>query len=343
MRGVRLNGEPTPVVGGVAYDASITRGMFAASQTGILVYQTGKVQLGTRLAYFDRHGKQVGSVGELEEFFFPRLSPDGRRLAVSIFDQKSRNVDIWTYDLARGLKTRFTFGVEYEFNPTWSPDGGRIVYQSNPKTRNDLFMKSSAGATDQELLYESGEDKAPSDWSPDGKVVAFQFIGGSNTQNDIALLPMVGTRKPLIFLQTEFSEWDPRISPDGKWIAYVSDESGQNEVYIRPFPGPSEPSAHDIRTGKWQVSVQGGVEPNWRRDGLELFYVDKANRMVVAEVLAKGNAIEVKNVRPLFETPGSDYDVTADGKRFLINVPVETQLNTPLTLVVNWDKEIEKK
>ncbi len=331
---LELAGDPMPVANDVAYDASITRGMFSVSQTGTLVYQTGKVQVGSQLVYYDRSGKQIGRLGEPEEFFFPRFSPDGQRLAVSIFDQKSRNLDIWIYDLARGLKTRFTFGIEYEFNPVWSPDGSRIAYQSNPKTRNDLFWKSSTGATNQELLYESNEDKFPSDWSPGGKLIAFQFIAGSTTQSDIAVLPVTGDHKPAIFLQTEFSEQGALFSPDGKWIAYMSDESGQNEVYVRPFPGPG---------GKWQVSVSGGVAPAWRRDGKELYYVDKTNRVMVAEVISKGPSIEVKNVKRLFETPSSDYDITADGRKFLVNVPIETQLNSPLTLVVNWDRELTKK
>ncbi|MEK6756279.1 MAG: hypothetical protein AABZ02_09025, partial [Bacteroidota bacterium] len=348
---LELKVEPEAIAEGVAYDPSTHRAMFSASLNGILVYQTGKVQVGSKLLFSDRAGKPIGQVGDLAEYFPPRLSPDGSRLAVRIFDQKMRSLDIWIYELARGVRTRFTFGVEFEDNPVWSPDGDRIVYNADPKRRNDLFVKPSSGAGSEEVLLESDEDKIPTDWSQDGKFIAYQFDGGPKTQSDIGILPLnpegaSGDRKAIVFLQTPFNEEGARFSPDGRWIVYASDESGQNEIYIRPFPGLGRSPEQRGRAGlagKWQVSTAGGDFPSWRRDGREIYYVNTDRKLMAAEIAVKGSTIEVINVRALFELTGQGYDVTADGKRFLVNLPVETQITSPITLVVNWNAELKKK
>ena len=162
--------------------------------------------------------------------------------------------------------------------------------------------------------------------------------GGSATRGDIWVLPLMGDGEPFVFLQTEFNESHGQFSPDGRWLAYTSDESGRNEIYVRPFPGPG---------GKWQISTAGGTLPRWGRDGTELFYLGEDDKLMAAEIKAAGSAINVTGVRPLFETrpirTGSVYDVFSDGRRFLVNTQIEPEVTSPITLVVNWMKDMRKK
>jgi serine/threonine protein kinase len=334
IHSLELEGEATAIVQGIAYDPSIHRGLFSASENGLLVYQTGNVQIGSKLSLVDRSGKALGVVGDIGEYLGFRISPDGQRIALSVFDQKSRNNDVWIYEISRGLKTRFTFDPAAELNPVWSTDGNRIVFSSSRKGKIDLYIKSSSGAASEEALLESGEDKNPTDWSYGGNFLAYTVNAGPKTQSDIWILSLNGDRKAIPFLQTEFYEGEARFSPDGHWIAYTSNESGQAEVYLRPYPGPG---------GRWQVSTAGGFTPSWRRDGREIYYISNDSKLMTAEIALKGSTVEVSSVHPLFEMRGVNYDVMADGKRFILNVPVETQLSSPLTLVVNWDTELKKK
>jgi Tol biopolymer transport system component len=275
-------------------------------------------------------------IGDIGEYLQPRISPDNTHIAVSVFDQKFRNNDIWIIDIKRGLKTRFTFDPAAENTPIWSPGGEKVVFNSGRKGNPDLYIKSVSGATAEELLLESTERKAPSDWSPDGRFLAYTVLG-KNT--DIWILPVEANGRPsgkgpFPFLATEFNELQAVFSPDGHWIAYTSDEAGQAEVYMRPFPGPG---------GKFQVSSEGGRNPVWRRDGKEMYYISlNDSKMMSAGITVNGSSVEVSNVHPLFTMTGTDYDVMADGK-FILNAPVETQLASPLTLIVNWNAESKKK
>jgi Tol biopolymer transport system component len=299
------------------------------------------VQLGSRIVFVDRSGKHVGIMNnELAEYYLPRLSPDEKKLSCYIYDFQSHNADIWIQDLARGMKTRFTFTPTFETFAVWSPNGNRIVYSANSAGKFDLYAKSADGAGSEELLLHSREDKSVVDWSSDGKFLLYIAAGDSTAQTDIWVLPLAGDKKPFPFLKTEFSEKDARFSPDASSIAYVSDESGKDEIYIRSFPD---------RGSKRQVSITGGGSPRWRRDGKELYYFSDDNKMMAADISHKDGTIEVEHVRPLFNVPlivaqpYADYDVTADGKKFLMNIPFESQNSTPLTLVVNWEAEIKKK
>lgn len=177
------------------------------------------------------------------------LSEDGKRAAVSLRTPQAGTHDIWLVDLARGLQTRFTFDPAEEFSPIWSPDGAHIVFNSGRKGHLDLYQKASSGAGTEEVLLADSLDKTPVSWSPDGRFILYVAAGGT-TGNDLWILPLAGDRKPFPFLQTSFNERQARFSPDGRWIAYDSNESGQNQVYVAPFPGPG---------GKWQVSASGGT------------------------------------------------------------------------------------
>ena len=339
---LELTGDAVPIAEHVTIGgASGTSGGFSVSETGVLAYQTGSVEVGggagvsTQLVWFDRSGKQIGLLGEQARSGDLSLAPDGRRVAVSVFDLVPRTRDIWLFDIARGLRTRFTFDLADEFASVWSPDGSRVVFNGRRKGHLDLYQKASSGAGAEEELLADGLDKYPTDWSPDGRFILY-VVNAPKAGFDLWVLPLFGGRKPFPFLQTQFDEGPGLFSPDGRWIAYASNESGRAEVYVATFPGPG---------GKWQVSTAGGILPRWR--GKEIFYLAPDNKLMAAAINGQGSAFEVGAVRPLFDTrPGGSlrwvYDVSPDGQRFLVNTLVEEDASQPITLVVNWPALLKK-
>jgi serine/threonine protein kinase/Tol biopolymer transport system component len=342
---LELTGEAEIIDDGIAFDKSTLRSLFTVSHNGILVYQKGTVEFGSRLFLYDRTGKRMKAIGGQEEYLEPRLSADGKKIATDIYSDQARNRDLWTYDLERNTKERLTVAPTYERSPIWSHDGKQIYFSSDPEGVPDFYRKPSSGLGNEQIVWRDKLDKLPLDITGNSKFLLFREYGGEKTQMDLWILPLEGEgqpndRKPIPFRQTRFNETDGRFSPDGHWIAYTSNESGQYEIWISSFPASG---------GQWQVSTSGGVGPRWRRDGRELYYLGPNNTIMAAEIDCKATAIEVTNVRPLFETPMivqlifPSYDVSGDGKSFLINVQSETQNKTPLSLVVNWDAAFKKK
>jgi Tol biopolymer transport system component len=303
---------------------------FTASETGVLAYRSGSGVVASQLTWFDRTGRQIGTVGQPALQGDLDLSPDGRRASVNIMDQIRRTEDIWIYDLARGLRERLTFDAVDEDTAVWSPDGTRIVFRSNRKGPYDLYVKAADGSGVEELLLEDSFSKRPGSWSPDGRILLFTRSGGE-TGSDLFVLPLSGDRKPMPYVQTPFAELVSEFSPDGRWVAYRSTESGAVEVYVAPFPGPG---------GKRQVSNGGGNWPRWRADGTEIFYRAPDNTLMVAAVNGSGSSLEVGAVKPLFQMrpagTGHAYAVTADGQGFLVNTAVAEAEAAPITVVVNW-------
>lgn len=325
-----------PIAVGVQSEPSMARGVFAVSENGVLAYQTGSARSGSQLAWFDRNGKQLSVLGDVADYDHPQLSPDGKRLAVTIVDPQNGNQDIWFYEVARGLRTRFTVDPADERSLAWSPDGSRILFSSNRKGHFDLYQKSFRGTGNDEPLLESDLEKHPMSCSPDGKFLLYLSVD-PKTKADLWVLPLGSDQKPFPFLQTEFNEFNGQFSPDGRWIAYTSDESGENQIYVAPFPGPG---------GKQQISTSGGRQPRWQGDGKGIFYLAPDNRLMAAEVNSQGTSLVVGAVRPLFEFHGYEsgymYDVTADGQRFLLNTAVEQKASAPITLVLNWTADLKK-
>ena len=343
--GLELRGDAVPIVEPVLISGTLGvgggTGAFSVSDTGVLAYQAGSGEPRGQLTWFDRTGKQIGVLGDQGAYTDVAMSPDGTRVAVSLFDPTSRSRDIWVYDVVRGGRTRFTFDPADDLTSWWSADGGQVIFNSSRKGRLDLYHKSSSGAGADDVFVEEGNfDKYPYGWTPDGRF--FLYASGLSTPgtgNDLWVLPTFGDRKPFVFLKTPFNEGFARFSPDGRWVAYVSNESRRNEVYVTPFPTPS---------GKWQISTTGGGLPRWRRDGKEIFYVASNNELMTVEVNGQGAGLEVGAARPLFQTrPGGAryiYDVSADGQRFLVNTAVEEQQtpSPPITVVVNWPALLDK-
>jgi Tol biopolymer transport system component len=334
-----VTNDAIPVAENIGTSGLNAAAAVSVSAAGALVYRTGSAAIRTQLTWFDRKGGRGQMVGEATDQMAVELSPDGKRLGVSSLDTAKDTRDIWMHDLTRGLRTRFTFDASDEIHTVWSADGSQVAFNSRRSGRLGLLLKPASGAGADTTLLESDRDNLyPVSLSGDGRFLSY-FTGNavSPTGNDIWVLPLTGDRKPIPFMQTQFNERYGRFSPDGRWIAYSSTESGRDEVYVAPFPGPA---------GKWQVSSNGGAWPRWRGDGRELFYQDAEGRLVAASVEGSGAAFVVGAVQPLFSqrmrtaawagSTSYNYDVTADGQRFLINTADESQVDASITLLLNW-------
>ena len=332
----QLTGDAVPVADPVQEGRSVAKGVFSASENGLLTFIEGTSGTDRQLLLTDRDGKQIGVLPETDAYAGVRFSPDGKRIAYYL---DSSGYDIWSYDWARGVKTALTFGsgsAQGNLYPVWSPDGQRIVYTSFSNGNYTLTQKASDGSGSEEVLVKGVERlRFVSDWSSDGKLLA--YFEGAQGGWAIWMLPLAGERKPYLFHKSEFAEREPSFSPDGKWVAYCSNESGEYKVYVVSFPGPG---------GKWQISPGGGCGPRWRRDGKEIFYISTDNKMMAAEVKASGSSFESSAIHTLFAIRPygvfGRYDVSADGKRFI--VPFEPgQPAAAITLVANWDAELKRK
>ena len=345
----QLQGDPHPVAEHVAIVAGI--GLFDVSENGILVYQTGGVANENRLSWFDRVGKNVGVTGEVGDYYDVRLSPDGEKLVSNAGTPMS---EIWVDELARGVHMRLTVDPDTDHGvPVWSPDGSTILFGALAgKARRGIYRKPANGAGGEDLLLPSENSDTqvwPTSWSGDGRFILYSH-GSMYGQGDIWVLPVAGDRKPRLLVQAPVAAYDGQFSPNARWVAYTSKESGREEAYVVPFDaarvlntGSGSAGASD--GGKWQISACGGRSPRWRKDGKEIFYLSADNQMMVAEVEEQDHTIEVRRAQALFRVASaasfSPYDVTPDGKKFVINTL--TEQNTPLTLVVNWTANLKKQ
>lgn len=268
-----------------------------------------------RLTWFNRAGKQVGTIGDPGLYRTLMISPDGKRVAVERTDAATQNRDIWVLDSASGQTTRFTSDPGWDAFPTWSPDGSRIVFTSNRSGVYDLYQKLSSGAEGETLLYRSSEGKGPNSWSPDGKFLIYYSLG-QPTHLRVLVAKGPADRKPTPLIDPQFSSVTGRFSPDGRWVAYTSNESGKGEVSVRPFNAATGMAGDPV-----VVSSGGGRTPLWSGDGKELFYMTQDGMATAVEVKA-GAKLEVGVPKPLFQVPAGllFWDVAPDG-RFLMPVP----------------------
>ena len=328
-------GETFPLAEQVLPGGHIGFGAFSESPNGILVYRSGGAVANRELVWMDRAGKRLRVVSKPGAFVgLLALSPDEKAVAVAIGTPAQD--DIWVQDLQRDTVSRFTFRPGGNRGQTWSPDGSRIVFafQDGSTYSSDLYRKPSAGTGQEELLLHGGVNAVPHDWSRDGKFLVFSQTD-QKTATDLWLLPMEGTPKPIPYLQTPFDETGAAFSPDSKWMAYISNESGQNQVYVQAVP---------VSGAKWQISTAGGADVHWRSDGKELFYVSADGKLMSVPIKLGAN-VEPSTPQALFSYAGTTaYAPSRDGQRFLVNVPAGGEAATvpPLTVVTNWQGELKK-
>jgi Tol biopolymer transport system component len=344
-RRTELSGEPVTVAQQVG--SFLDSGFFSVSSNGVLVYRTG-VSGGSRLAWFDGQGKALGTAGEPAAFYTLALSPDGARAVAGRLDSQNPAVSLWLLDFSRGTSARFTFDSFDDTNPVWSPDGNRVAFGSARGGVHDLYQKLASGVRDEEVLLKSDQDKYPESWSRDGRFLLYEAPNPKTTNSNLWVLPLEGDRKPFAFAPTEFNNRDGQFSPDGRRVAYVSDESGRDEIYVRTFSPDSTAAAPDAG-GKWLISTAGGREPRWSPDGKLLYYMGLDGKLMAVKI-AMQPVFRAEVPSPLFQTPppsslsahGESWDLTRDGKRFLFLAPVEQAEQAPFTVVLNWQAGLKK-
>jgi Tol biopolymer transport system component len=331
-----LEGQPFPI--------AEVESAFSISDTGVLVYRNGvAAPTMKQLLWFDRDGRQVGQVGANANYGNVDLSPSADRVAVDI--NTNGNRDVWVIDIARGVSSRITFDPGADWSSSWSPDGTQLIFGSTRQAGTHMYEKSSSGAGTEKLVFNSDKIEIPVSWSHDGTHVAFSRprAGGMPVYDTWVLDMSSSTPKATPFVESPFDKVQARISPDGRWIVYTTNDSGMYQIVVQSFPDPNG--------GKWQITSQGGVEPKWRHDGRELYYLAFDGKLMAVPV--KGDrTFEAGTPTPLFETPLSvsrtfasrdrRYDVAPDG-RFLMAVPTANNGPAPAEVVVNWAAGLPRK
>jgi hypothetical protein len=329
-----LTGEPAIVLAEIQYQPQSARAVFAVSDHGLLAAQTSSGFDLSQPVWFDRKGKKLGSVGKPDVYGNVFIAPNGKSVAVSTTDVTSQNTDIWVYDLQRDGAKRLTFDPAIEAVPVWSPDASRLVFASNRQRKVSMYLKNSDGTQDEKSIVEDELASFPSDWSTDGKYIL--YMGGADLW--FTTFPELKTR---LLLKAPSVLRNGQFSPDGKWVAYASNETERWEIYVTSFP--------EAR-GKWQVSSGGGEQPRWRADGKELFYLSLDGKVMAAPVTI-GGKFDAGTPIALFQaTPRQPvlpfdlfvYDVSRDGQRFLINAQVKRAEIEPMSIILNWTAKLKK-
>jgi Tol biopolymer transport system component len=336
-----LTGDPIPYEESILYDPGFFRAAFSVSESGVLVYATGTRESNAPLVWYDLTGKPVGDpVAEPAEYGEMEISPDGKRVAAMISDSTTGLPDIWLIDLSRRTRTRFTFGPGPSVRPTWSPDGSRIAY-AGVGTRpgpaqffSALKVKPIGGAGKEEVLFEGEGQWSPTSWSPDGRFIALEVIrASSNTKTDVWILPLDGDRKPYPFLESEHSEESADFSSDGRWVSYMSDESGRDELYVTSFPA---------RAGKWQISNGGAVLGFWC-GATKIFYLSPDLGAMFVDLRLDPSGLEAGPPRMTFKARRSTTGAASPKcDRFLLAPRTEGSQATSISLVSNWPALLKK-
>jgi dipeptidyl aminopeptidase/acylaminoacyl peptidase len=327
---LKTAGEAAPLLEKVWRDSQMD-GLtaFAVAPGGELAYRRGGFAV-TQVSWFDRAGRKLRSIGSTGVYSRPRLAPDGRRFIIDVTDVGKSNSYIQLFDEDAG--STVTFGEWNDTQVVWSPDGSRIAYSSDRNGPFDIFVKDAVGGGAEKPLVESPNWKYPESWSKDGRWLLYREVD-PRTKGDLWLLPMTGSgEKAVPYLTTPADEREPGFSPDGRFVAYVSDESGEAQVYVQPNPPTG---------AKWRISRTGGMWPRWRADGRELYYVQPDCRLMAVEVATEVQTLRIGKTQPLFLVParlvnvsGGEYDVTSDGNRFLVNEAVGQEAASPVNLIL---------
>jgi Tol biopolymer transport system component len=335
---LEFTGDAVPVSEDVLVVTGASLATFSASDTGILSYITGQADVQSELEWRDRAGKVDGTLGDPSSYRSLVVSPDDQMAAVLVTDLAIGTEDIWIFDLERNLRSRFTFDPALDVNPVWSPDSRSLYFASNRGGKQGLFRKDIAGAGNVELILEHDRNLWPSSVSPDGKWLLFSVPGEGAGQN-ISVVSLNDTSESAPFRHTEFQEAAAVFSPDGRWVAYHSDESEEFEVYVTPFPGPGR---------RWQVSTSSGAYPQWSADGSQIVFTRMSGVLVSARVRADGETFEVLGEDELFtmrppETGGAYFSIAGDAERILVIPGTTERADSLLHLLVNWPTALKAR
>lgn len=332
-----LSGEPGAIADGIDSFTTTNHGLFSVSDTGTLVYRGGSGPQ-TKLTWFDQQGNPGGTLGEAGEYIFPTISPDGSRVAVARGAQSNR--DIWILDVARGSSSRFTFDPARDDTPAWTPDGKNIAFASSRDGQMNIYIKPADGSGQEKLLLKTDEYKIVQRWTKDGRFLIFDSTG-PKTGQDVWALPYPGEPKPIALVKSQFVERWARVSPDGRWLAYTSAETGPDEIYVQPFT----PEAAAGTGAKWLVSKGGGGRPIWRPDGKVLFYLS-ATLQVMAVDIDTSKGFQTGAPQRMFAAPPAaltvGWDLDPSGKRFLFIALPGAGSVVPFTVVLNWAAGLKK-
>jgi serine/threonine protein kinase len=336
--GLEFTGDAVPVAEGVLVVSGASMAAFSTSQTGILSYITGKADMQAELEWRDRSGKIEETFGDPSSYRSLVISPDDRMAAVLVVDMTIGTDDIWIFDLERNLRSRFTFDPAADFFPVWSPDTRGLYFASNRGGEQGIYRKDIAGAGNVELILRDDRNLSPSSVSPDGKWLLLS-VAGEGTGQDMSVVPLEGTAEIQPFRHTEFQEGAAVFSPDGRWVAYHSDESGEFEVYVTPFPGPGR---------RWQVSSASGAYPVWSGDGRQVIFSRMNGALISARVRAQGETFEVEGEDELFtaqppEVGGPYFSISSDAERILVIPGTAQRADSLLHLLVNWPTALEAR
>jgi Tol biopolymer transport system component len=329
-----VEGNPIPIADGIDNSWSV-------SNTGLLFYRKASMTSANKqLEWFDRAGRQVGQIGAPANYGDVELSPSGDRVAVDMITNNNR--DVWMIDIARGVPSRITFDPASEWSPSWSPDGSRIIFASSKSGTNHIYEKSATGVGNEDLVFPGDGNEIPVYWSRDGKHIVFSRLKPQGQAGVDTWVLDTSQKKASPFVESPFDKAQARISPDGKWVVYTTNDSGTYQIVVQTFPDP--------KGGKWQITAQGGIEPKWSRDGRELYYLALDGKLIAVPVKTD-RGFEAGAPITLFETPltvsrsqsprDRRYDVAPDG-RFLIAVPAGGA-PIPVTAILNWTSGLEKK
>ena len=336
---LQVTGDAIPVAESVEYDPIFSVGVFSVAQNGLLLYQSGTASSMRTATMFAPDGKPLVKMVE-GGVYFPRFSPDGKRLAFNLIDLSNGKSDVWIQDITSGSRIRMTVDPVRSVRPVWSRDGTQVAYFSTRSAKPSVYIKAANGMGVEQKIWEGGSSLASlvvGDWTPDAKALIIEDRSTVTGRTRLMTLPLDG-KDPAVLLEVpSASLYAPQISYDGRWIAYQSDESGKPEIYISPFPNP---------VGKLQISATGGRDPRWRRDGKVLYFIASDGKLTAAELRERNGSLQVASLRSLFQTKivwqNDGYDVSSDGSRFVVDTISTDETPSPLSLVLNWTSELRK-